>query len=563
MSDSSKRTSNAIIKVIGVGGGGGNAINTMIESGLEGVEFIAANTDIQALQSNKAPLKIQLGRELTKGLGAGANPDVGHDAALEDKAIIQEIIGEADMVFVTAGMGGGTGTGAAPVIAQVAREMGALTVGVVTKPFIFEGKKRKNYSETGIQQLRASVDTLITIPNQRLLAIAPPSMSMLEGFRLADDVLLNAVKGISEIINIPGRINVDFADVKTVMSEMGMALMGTGIASGSNRATEAAQAAISSPLLEDVDIEGATGLLINITGPENMSLHEISVASSLIQEAAHEDANIILGAAIDPTLHDELRVTVIATGFDQAYVSPPETRLHGKVQSTTPASHSLQTQTGYGQNRTLHSQTIAQSSGPTSAMGVHFPVSRPSSAFERSGTAAQGFSGSGTALPLHNQPQQSTPAAHERTSHNSLRFENRNEGRPKTEIEDLSSRAEAERLMTLTMEMAREEESAEFEGTDSARFNRRLAEMHSGPYAEMPRAGAIAVSQTDNRPHEPNNSVQSQSLSGSAAQRDMQSPLEGTPDAVTQRAMQIALEFSDDEDYERPAFLRQKEADRT
>lgn len=323
-----KYSSNAIIKVIGVGGGGGNALNTMIESGLTGVEFIAANTDVQALQSNLAPIKIQLGRELTKGLGAGANPEMGRNAALEDKAILQEVLSGSDMVFVTGGMGGGTGTGAAPIIAQVARELGALTVGVVTKPFTFEGKRRKQQSEHGIQSLRQSVDTLITIPNQRLLSIAPPEMSMLEGFKLADEVLLNAVKGISDIINIPGRVNVDFADVKTIMSEMGMALMGIGTATGPNRAAEAARSAINSPLLEDIDIEGATGILINITGTSSMTLHEISEASTLIQEAAHEEANIIFGAVIDESMGETIRVTVIATGFDQARVSFPESA-HG------------------------------------------------------------------------------------------------------------------------------------------------------------------------------------------------------------------------------------------
>lgn len=322
--EQNKFSSNAIIKVIGVGGGGGNALNTMIECGLSGVEFIAANTDVQALQANLAPIKVQLGKELTKGLGAGANPETGRNAALEDKAILQEVLSGADMVFVTGGMGGGTGTGAAPIIAQVARELGALTVGVVTKPFTFEGKRRRQQSEHGIQALRQAVDTLITIPNQRLLSIAPPEMSMLEGFKLADEVLLNAVKGISDIINIPGRVNVDFADVKTIMSEMGMALMGIGAASGPNRAAEAARAAINSPLLEDIDIEGATGILINITGTSSMTLHEISEASTLIQEAAHEDANIIFGAVIDEKIGDELRVTVIATGFDQARVSYPE-----------------------------------------------------------------------------------------------------------------------------------------------------------------------------------------------------------------------------------------------
>lgn len=348
MLENEKFSSNAVIKVIGVGGAGGNAINTMIEQGLSGVEFIAANTDVQALQSNLAPVKIQLGRELTKGLGAGANPEVGRDAALEDKAIIQEVLSGADMVFVTAGTGGGTGTGAAPIIAQVAREIGALTVGVVTKPFSFEGKRRKVHSEQGIQSLKASVDTLITIPNQRLLSIAPPQMSMLDGFKLADEVLLNAVKGISDIINIPGRVNVDFADVRTIMAEMGMALMGIGTATGENRAIEAARAAINSPLLEDVDIEGATGILINITGSSDMTLHEISEASTLIQEAVHEDANIIFGSVVDEAMGETLRVTVIATGFDHARVSLPDA--NNKIYPSASNGY------GYQQQGTLMAQ---------------------------------------------------------------------------------------------------------------------------------------------------------------------------------------------------------------
>jgi len=326
MADRDGLLANAVIKVIGVGGAGGNAINTMIRAGITGVEFIAANTDIQSLKNNLAPIKIQLGRELTKGLGAGANPDVGRDAALEDKAIIQEVVSGADMVFITGGLGGGTGTGAAPIIAQVAREMGALTVGVVTKPFTFEGKKRRNHADGGMQNLRNAVDTLITIPNQRLLSIAPANMPLLDAFKLADEVLLNAVKGINDIINVPGLVNADFADVRTTMSEMGMALMGTGIASGSNRAQEAARLAINSPLLEDVDIEGATGLLINITGPASMTMQEYAEAATLIQEAAHEDANVIVGCVIDDTLQDSIRVTVIATGFDRAAVSHPEPR---------------------------------------------------------------------------------------------------------------------------------------------------------------------------------------------------------------------------------------------
>jgi cell division protein FtsZ len=315
----------AKIKVIGVGGGGGNAINTMIESRLEGVDFIAANTDIQALESNQAPLKIALGGALTKGLGAGANPEIGRNAALEDLTKLTEVLSEADMVFVTAGMGGGTGTGAAPIIAQVARECGALTVGVVTKPFGFEGRKRRKQAEDGIATLQACVDTLITIPNDRLLSIAGQKTTMLDAFRKADEVLLNAVQGISDLITIPGLINVDFADVRTIMKEMGRALMGMGRACGERRAIEAAQQAISSPLLEDVSITGATGILINITGGPDLTLFEVNEASTLIQEAAHEDANIIFGSVIDANFVDEVRITVIATGFDRvvAHIEDP------------------------------------------------------------------------------------------------------------------------------------------------------------------------------------------------------------------------------------------------
>ena len=308
----------AKILVIGVGGGGGNAVNTMISGNLDGVEFVVANTDMQALEANMAPHKIQLGNALTKGLGAGANPEVGRRAAEESMQHIADCISGADMVFVTAGMGGGTGTGAAPVIAQVAKDCGALTVGVVTKPFGFEGKKRSKQAVEGIERLEAAVDTLIVIPNNRLLALVGQQTSMVEAFRKADSVLLNAVQGISDLMTVPGLINVDFADVRTIMSQMGRALMGTGVGQGKRRAIEAAETAISSPLLEDVSIEGATGILINITGGPDLTLHEVNEASSLIQHAAHEDANIIFGSVIDPNLTDEVRITVIATGFDRA-----------------------------------------------------------------------------------------------------------------------------------------------------------------------------------------------------------------------------------------------------
>ncbi|MFQ5667231.1 MAG: cell division protein FtsZ [Candidatus Binatia bacterium] len=308
----------ARIKVVGVGGGGGNAVNTMISSGLPGVEFIAANTDMQALGASLAVTKAQLGAQSTKGLGAGANPDIGRQAALEDTEAIREHLGDTDMVFITAGMGGGTGTGGAPVIARIAKELGALTVAVVTKPFQFEGKKRMRQAEDGIQDLKEAVDTLIAIPNQRLLAVAGRNTSLLETFKRADDVLLQAVRGISDLITVHGLINLDFADVRTIMAEMGMAIMGAGSANGENRAVEAAQKAIASPLLEDVSIHGAKGVLINITGSHDLSLHEVSEAATLIQEEAHEDANIIFGAVIDEQMGDEIRITVIATGFAEA-----------------------------------------------------------------------------------------------------------------------------------------------------------------------------------------------------------------------------------------------------
>src|SRR5690349_23509443 len=307
----------ARIKVVGVGGGGGNAVNTMIAAGLPGVDFIAANTDAQALKANLAPIKMQLGEKLTRGLGAGGNPDVGKSAAQEDVERIREYLSEADMIFITAGMGGGTGTGAAPIIAKVAKELGSLTVGVVTKPFTFEGKRRMKQAEEGMKDLKASVDTLIAIPNQRLLSVAGRNSSILETFKKADDVLLQAVRGISDLITVHGLINLDFNDVRTIMSEMGMALMGAATASGENRAVEAAQKAISSPLLEDVSIQGARGVLINITGGPDLCLHEVNEAASMIQEEAHDDANIIFGAVIDETMTDEIRITVIATGFGE------------------------------------------------------------------------------------------------------------------------------------------------------------------------------------------------------------------------------------------------------
>jgi len=305
----------ARIRVVGIGGGGCNAVNTMIRSGLTGVEYIVANTDAQALNASLANIKIQLGPEITKGLGAGANPEIGRKAALEEYERLSEVLTGADMIFITAGMGGGTGTGAAPVIAKLAKEMGALTVGVVTKPFLFEGKRRFRVAEQGIVSLEECVDSLITIPNQRLLYLAGENLSLIETFKRADEVLLNAVQGISDLINNTGLINADFADVKTVMANKGMALMGTGVSTGADRAIKAATEAISSPLLEDVTIDGATGIIINITGSSNLTTHETNEAVTLIMEAADEDAEIIFGTVIDDAVGDNIKVTVIATGL--------------------------------------------------------------------------------------------------------------------------------------------------------------------------------------------------------------------------------------------------------
>lgn len=324
----------ARIKVVGVGGGGSNAVNRMVRSGLSGVEFIVANTDLQALQQSPASTKIQIGGKLTKGLGAGADPNVGRNAALEDTDKLIEVLDGADMVFVTTGLGGGTGTGAAPVIASLATELGALTIAVVTKPFKFEGKRRASQAERGLTELSECVDTVITIPNERLLATIDRRTPLPEAFAAADDILRQAIQGISDLILVPGLINLDFADVKTIMSGMGFAIMGTGIAEGESRAMEAANRAISSPLLEDASVRGARGVIINVTGGTDISLTEVSEASSIIQEAAHEDANIIFGAVVDPSMAGTIKITVIATGFDRPEMA------QRTLQSRTPTDMS-------------------------------------------------------------------------------------------------------------------------------------------------------------------------------------------------------------------------------
>ncbi len=316
----------ADIKVMGVGGGGSNAVNRMISTNLQGVEFIVANTDCQALKKSQAPLKLQIGGKLTKGLGAGSNPEIGRQAALEDSEKIIEALQGADMVFITAGLGGGTGTGAVPIIASLASELGALVVAVVTRPFGFEGRKRADQAEQGLKELQESVDTVICIPNEKLLNSVDKSMPLSAAFLFADDVLRQAVQGISDLITIPGEINLDFADVKTIMSGMGMALMGTGVASGGNRAVEAAQRAITSPLLEDATIDGARGILINITGGTDMTLHEVAEASSLVQRTADPEANIIFGTVIDKEMSEQIKITVIATGFNREAAAHADAR---------------------------------------------------------------------------------------------------------------------------------------------------------------------------------------------------------------------------------------------
>jgi len=344
----------ARIRVLGVGGGGSNAVNRMISAGIRGIEFIACNTDLQALRKSLAPHKVQLGSRLTKGLGAGADPDIGKNAALEDLDKLNALLAGSDMVFIAAGLGGGTGTGAAPIIAKVAAELGALTVGIVTKPFLFEGGKRMKQAERGMRDLRDHVDTLITVPNQRLLSFVERDTTHLEAFRIADDILRQAIQGISDLITSPGEINLDFADVKKIMSDMGRALMGTGVASGENRAVAAAQAAISSPLLEDASIDGARGVLMNITGGPDMTLHEMNEAAEIIQRAADPDAEIIFGCVTDERMAGSVKVTVIATGFDSEHDRPKALASLDDEPEPQPAkrSHFMRSDdpTGFGPN---------------------------------------------------------------------------------------------------------------------------------------------------------------------------------------------------------------------
>jgi cell division protein FtsZ len=346
--ESVQPVSGAKIKVVGIGGGGGNAVNRMIAAGIEGVQFLVANTDLQALRNSTAAVKLQIGEKLTRGLGAGGDPEVGRQSALEDTEKIIEAIEGADMVFITTGLGGGTGTGAGPIIASLATELGALTVAVVTKPFAFEGRRRLRQAEQGLSELRECVDTVITIPNERLLNAVPKGTPFYDSFRLVDDVLLQAVQGISDIITVPGLINVDFADVKTIMEGMGMALMGTGSATGENRSLEATQRAISSPLLEEASIEGARGLLVNITGGTDLTLFEVNEAMSIIHDAADPDANIIFGAVLDSRLADEMKITVIATGFEKPAAATEPVRTFPSAQPPAPETRGTGALAGAG-----------------------------------------------------------------------------------------------------------------------------------------------------------------------------------------------------------------------
>ncbi len=384
----------ARIKVIGVGGGGSNAVNRMVQSGLTGVEFIVANTDRQALMNNTASVKLQIGSKLTKGLGAGADPNVGRAAALEDTEKILEALQGADMVFVTTGLGGGTGTGAAPVIASLASEIGALTVAVVTKPFKFEGKRRQMQAERGLQELKDAVDTMITIPNERLLTTVDKGTSMSDAFMVADDVLRQAIQGISDLILVPGLINLDYADVKTIMSRMGLAIMGTGIASGTDRAKLAATAAISSPLLEDGNVHGARGVIINITGGPDLTLTEVSEASEIIHDAAHEDANIIFGAVVNPQMEGKVKITVIATGFDhlRAATSPA-------TQSLLPTPVDL---TAYASARSQEEERRVANGG--SVIVVRRPVIEMPSVFTSSSGPSSGPAFSPAPTPAVSAP---------------------------------------------------------------------------------------------------------------------------------------------------------------
>ncbi len=528
MTGADNRINGAKIKVVGVGGGGCNAVNTMIRSGLSGVEYIVANTDAQALSISLADTKIQLGGTVTKGLGAGANPEIGKKSALEDYEKISEVLKGADMVFITAGMGGGTGTGAAPVIAKLAKELGALTVGVVTKPFVFEGKKRFKQAEEGIRNLEESVDSLITIPNQRLLYLAGENLSLVDTFKKADEVLLNAVRGISDLINNTGHINADFADVSTVMANKGLALMGTGVATGAGRAIKAATEAISSPLLEDISINGATGIIINITGSDTLSMHETNEAVTLIMEAADENAEIIFGTVIDSNAGDDIKVTVIATGLGG------QIRAHAGI-SSSQSLGSTQTAQSSASFTTQQVQTSAPVSHTQAASESQY------SAPQREFVAPREFT-----TPVREQAPVSQPQA------SSVEAPAAREAMRETSREESSShhnedRSDFDRFMSdraAYHNSSAQEEEGGFSGREA-----QSTQQPPSRLIQSIRDAANRYENTGSRPQQPHTSVVSQASESGV----------GTNTRAKSIAEKLGFINFDEDEFDTPSYLRKEE----
>ncbi|MGZ3710279.1 MAG: cell division protein FtsZ [Bdellovibrionota bacterium] len=554
----------AKIKVIGVGGSGGNAVNTMIKSGLSGVEFICVNTDRQALSASLAEVKIAIGGELTKGLGAGANPEVGRRAALEDYHKIADVLQGSDMVFVTAGMGGGTGTGAAPVIAKIAKELGILTVGVVTKPFDFEGRKRMRQAGDGIRFLRESVDSLITIPNQRLLSIAGNSMSFMDAFKKADEVLLNAVQGISDLINHTGLINTDFADVRTIMHNKGLALMGTGIGEGEHRAVEAATNAISSPLLEDISVDGATGLIINVTGGSDLTAFEVNEATTLIMEAAHEDAEIIFGSVIDENMKNRVKITVIATGIGaQAQLGVP-----GTMDRVLPPGMGVGSMAGTQAESLSSMAARAQAAMPASvperpmALGTNY--NHP--ALNNSASAAVPPPAP-VMQPRVSPPQMSAPVQH------AMAKPELDQIIPSASIDELDAQIDAQGSQSMGASSAMDEEPGrdmmdEFEETFPVAPSRhRAANISAQPAPTMTTSQAIAA---NNAAELARKMEQVEMFEEKVEAKAKEEPIAKAKDARSEslaRAQQIArslgvTNLSDDE-YDIPTFIRRQQQNTT
>lgn len=538
MTGTDNRINGAKIKVVGVGGGGCNAVNTMIRSGLSGVEYIVANTDAQALSISLAETKIQLGGTVTKGLGAGANPEIGKKSALEDYEKISEVLKGADMVFITAGMGGGTGTGAAPVIAKLAKELGALTVGVVTKPFVFEGKKRFKQAEEGIRNLEESVDSLITIPNQRLLYLAGENLSLVDTFKKADEVLLNAVRGISDLINNTGHINADFADVSTVMANKGLALMGTGVATGAGRAIKAATEAISSPLLEDISINGATGIIINITGSDSLSMHETNEAVTLIMEAADENAEIIFGTVIDNNAGDDIKVTVIATG------------LGGQIRAHA----------GMTSSQSLGSSQAAQSTASFTTQNVQTsaPVSQPVAAAEpqyaapqREFVAPREFS-----APVREQAPVAQPVAPVMEAPVSQpaatpSYSSQSSTREESSSYQTEDRSDFDRFMS-DRAAYHNSSAQEEEGGFSARAEQQQASSQQQPPSRLIQSIRDAANRYENTGSRP----QSPATSGSQAS---ESGVGGTNTRAKSIAEKLGFINFDEDEFDTPSYLRKEE----